>query len=150
MRQRLAQFSVGAAGYSALEVLARGHTHWTMAVLGGICLCALCAIAHSFAHKSIVFQAALGTAFITAAEFATGLVVNRWLGWAVWDYTKEAGNLLGQVVPAVQLLLVLPVLRRVRGTAACAAPSGGQGEHLTVFSTLAKAGAPLGGPPSLY
>ena len=92
MRQRLAQFSVGAAGYSALEVLARGHTHWTMAVLGGICLCALCAIAHSFAHKSIVFQAALGTAFITAAEFATGLVVNRWLGWAVWDYTKVAGR----------------------------------------------------------
>ena len=99
MRQRLAQFSVGAAGYSTLEVLARGHTHWTMAVLGGICLCALCAIAHSFAHKSIVFQAALGTAFITAAEFATGLVVNLWLGWAVWDYTKEAGNLLGQVCP---------------------------------------------------
>lgn len=56
MRQRLAQFSVGAAGYSTLEVLARGHTHWTMAVLGGICLCALCAIAHSFAHKSIVFR----------------------------------------------------------------------------------------------
>ena len=69
MRQKAAQFSVGAAGYSALEIAVRGHTHWTMAVLGGLCLCALCVIARSFSHRSIVFQAALGAAFITAAEF---------------------------------------------------------------------------------
>ena len=37
MRQKAAQFSVGAAGYSALEIAVRGHTHWTMAVLGGLC-----------------------------------------------------------------------------------------------------------------
>ena len=99
MRQKAAQFSVGAAGYSALEIAVRGHTHWTMAVLGGLCLCALCVIARSFSHRSIVFQAALGAAFITAAEFATGVVVNLWRGWTVWDYTKEAGDILGQICP---------------------------------------------------
>lgn len=34
---------------------------------------------------------------ITAAEFATGLVVNLLLGWQVWDYSAEPANLLGQI-----------------------------------------------------
>ena len=34
---------------------------------------------------------------ITAAEFATGLVVNLLLGWQVLDYSAEPANLLGQI-----------------------------------------------------
>ena len=33
-----AVFLTGAAGYSLLEVIWRGYTHWTMSVTGGICL----------------------------------------------------------------------------------------------------------------
>lgn len=99
MKQQAARFSVGATGYCALEILVRGYTHWTMAILGGLCLCALCVIAHAFSRKSILFQAALGAAFITGAEFLTGAVVNLWLGWNVWNYASEAGNLLGQICP---------------------------------------------------
>ena len=115
MRQRLAQFSVGAAGYSALEVLARGHTHWTMAVLGGICLCALCAIAHSFAHKSIVFQAALGTAFITAAGICHRPCGEPLARLGRVGLYKRGGEPSGAGVPAVQLFT---------GSACAAACSG--------------------------
>ena len=148
MRQKAAQFSVGAAGYSALEIAVRGHTHWTMAVLGGLCLCALCVIARSFSHRSIVFQAALGAAFITAAEFATGVVVNLWLGWNVWDYTKEAGDILGQICPLFTFYWFC-LCCGVFGALRLARP-GREGEHLTAFPTLQKRRAPMGGPPSLY
>lgn len=30
-------FSIGAVGYSLLEILWRGNTHWTMTLAGGIC-----------------------------------------------------------------------------------------------------------------
>ena len=33
----LSVFSIGAAGYSLLEILWRGNTHWTMTLAGGIC-----------------------------------------------------------------------------------------------------------------
>ena len=33
----LSVFSIGAAGYSLLEILRRGNTHWTMTLAGGIC-----------------------------------------------------------------------------------------------------------------
>ena len=46
----------GAAGYSTLEILVREHTHWTMAVLSGLCLCALCFVAHIFSQKAFCFR----------------------------------------------------------------------------------------------
>lgn len=99
MKKNTALFAAGAAGYSCLEVLARGYTHWTMALLGGLCLVALGCIAREFAGSPLAAQAALGAGVITAAEFCTGLLVNLVLGWQVWDYSAEAGNFLGQVCP---------------------------------------------------
>ena len=66
---------------------------------------------------NIAVQAALGTAFITAAELAVGLVVNRALGWQVWDYSREFGNVLGQICPLFSFLLVPAVPARVRPAA---------------------------------
>ena len=42
-------------------------------------------------------QAMLGAAIISTSEMLVGLVVNRWLGLGVWDYSGVRGNLLGQV-----------------------------------------------------
>ena len=39
-----------------------------------------------------------GTA-IVAAELAAGLVLNIWLGMAIWDYSALPGNLWGQICP---------------------------------------------------
>ena len=41
LREYLGLFLLGAAGYSLLEVLWRGYTHWTMGVTGGLFLAIL-------------------------------------------------------------------------------------------------------------
>lgn len=88
-----------------------------MALLGGVCVLALVWIAQRYPAMNIAVQAALGTAFITAAEFIAGLVVNLALGWQVWDYSREFGNVLGQICPLFSFywfLLCLPVFGLLR------------------------------------
>ena len=58
-------------------------------------------------------RALLGAGLITGVEFLSGCVLNLWLRWAVWDYSRLPGNLLGQVCPLfcfLWFLLSLPVL----------------------------------------
>lgn len=53
-----------------------------------------------------------GTA-IVAAELAAGLVLNIWLGMAIWDYSALRGNLWGQICPqfwVLWCLLSLPMI----------------------------------------
>ena len=117
MKEKSAIFATGAAGYSCIELLARGHTHWTMAVLGGVCLLCLLGIARQFASLPILVQAGLGACVITVLEFATGLIVNLALGWNVWNYGHEFGNVLGQICPLFSFLwflLCIPVFGGIR------------------------------------
>lgn len=117
MKEKSAAFAVGAVGYPCIELAARGRTHWSMALLGGICVLALVWIARRFPTMPLVGQAALGAGFITAAEFAVGVLVNLWLGWRVWDYSREFANVLGQVCPLFSFfwfLLCLPVLTALK------------------------------------
>lgn len=97
MKKQAMIFSTGAAGYSLIEILARGYTHWTMTILGGLCLLGLYSLAVHWSERNLFVQAAAGMWLITAAEFATGLVVNLLLDWQVWDYSAEPANLLGQI-----------------------------------------------------
>lgn len=117
MKKRVAAFTVGAVGYPCIEIAARGHSHWTMALLGGVCVAALLAIAQQCPQLPLALQAALGAAFITISELATGVVVNLLLGWAVWDYSREFANLWGQICPLFSFfwfLLCLPVFGALR------------------------------------
>ena len=61
MKEKATAFAVGATGYPCIEILARGHTHWSMALLGGICVLALVWIARRYPGMNIAVQAALGT-----------------------------------------------------------------------------------------
>ena len=113
-------YLLGGFGYGGVELLWRGHTHWTMLLLGGVCFLAIYAI--TVRQPGPLWKRCLlcaGT--VTALEFCTGCLVNLWLGWGVWDYGGVPGNLLGQVCPlyaALWYLLSLPcaglarVLRR--------------------------------------
>lgn len=92
-------FPVGCIGYSLIEIWMRGYTHWTMTLLGGICLLSIAFVFEEFAQSPLILQAAMGTIVVTAAEFCTGLVINLLLGWSIWDYTGEPGNFLGQICP---------------------------------------------------
>ena len=37
------------------------------------------------------------TAFVVSAEFITGIIVNKVMGWNVWDYTDQPFHLMGQI-----------------------------------------------------
>ena len=104
----------GGVLYGVLEVLWRGHTHWTMMALAAL-LCVPLDVANEHMPWSLplTVQAALGGLAITAGELAAGLILNVWLGLGVWDYTGQWGNLWGQVCPlytALWCLLAGPVI----------------------------------------
>lgn len=92
-----ALFCIGAAGYCLLEILWRGHTHWSMGLTGGACLVGLYVLHGRLRHLPLALQALAGAALITAAEFCVGCVVNLLLGWNVWDYSGWRVQLLGQI-----------------------------------------------------
>ena len=106
-------FCLGAAGYGGLECLYRGRTHWTMLCAGGLCLLALQALNRRLAGRPLALRCLAGAGFITGFELAVGLLCNRLLGWRVWDYSAQWGNLWGQVCPrfsAYWYLLCLALL----------------------------------------
>ena len=52
----------------------------------------------------LVFRCIKGAIMITCIEFLVGILVNRVMGWNVWDYSRSPGNLLGQICPMYLLL----------------------------------------------
>lgn len=93
-------FVIGAAIYAGIEVLWRGYTHWTMAVLGGALFLLLGGINEVLPWEMpLIMQGCIGAVLVTAAELAVGLILNVWLGMDIWDYSDMPGNILGQVCP---------------------------------------------------
>lgn len=90
---------IGGLTYMGIEILWRGHTHWTMGVLGGVCFALIGLLDEWQDHPPMLLQMVQGAAIVTALELLVGLIVNRWLGWGVWDYSDMPGNLWGQVCP---------------------------------------------------
>lgn len=119
MRERAITFCTGALGYGAVELAWRGSTHWTMLLAGGLALLLIEGISDGL-RLPLALQAATAAAAITLLELAAGLVCNRLLGWQVWDYSRQWGNLWGQVCPLYSLFwfaLCLPwvwMFRRTR------------------------------------
>ena len=96
---------IGGIIYGAIEVACRGHTHWTMVILGGVCFVAVGLINEIIPWEMpLAVQMLCGSLIITALEFACGCIVNVWLGWQVWDYSNQWGNLLGQICPLYSVI----------------------------------------------
>lgn len=101
-------FCIGSGIYVLIELLARGRSHWTMALLGGICFLLIGAVnEHVSWDLGVIWQMLIGGGIITALELGTGLIVNVGLGWAVWDYSNMPLNLWGQICLPYSLLWVL-------------------------------------------
>lgn len=91
-------WALGGSVYYFFELFFRGFSHWTMFVLGGICLI-------FFAQQGIWTQweeplwkqVLWSVIFVTACEFITGIIVNKILGWHVWDYTDQPFQIMGQI-----------------------------------------------------
>lgn len=98
----LAVYILGAGLYGMLEVLWRGHTHWTMLLCGGLCFLVMYLI--SACALPLWAKCLLCAATITAVEFCTGCLVNLRLGWAIWDYSGRPLNILGQICPLFSLI----------------------------------------------
>lgn len=90
---------VGGAAYYGIEVLARGFSHWTMFLVGGICFILIGIINEVTPKMPLIQQMLLSAAIITAVEFISGCVLNLWLGLDIWDYSENFGNILGQICP---------------------------------------------------
>lgn len=96
---------IGGIIYGALELLFRGHTHWTMIILGGVCFVTVGLINELISWEMpLAVQMLVGSIIITALEFCCGCIVNLWLGWDVWNYSKLWGNFLGQICPLYSVI----------------------------------------------
>lgn len=100
MRKHLILFAIGAAAYVLVEMLWRGYTHWTMAVLGGLCFVLIGGINNWIPWEMpLPLQAVIGAGIVTMAELVAGLVLNVFLGLGIWDYSNLPGNFLGIICP---------------------------------------------------
>lgn len=97
-------FLTGAVGYSLLEILWRGYTHPSMALVGGLCLLLIVFINNRFKQKSRIFRSALCTLVISAVEFLSGILLNIILHLDVWDYSNRLFNIMGQICPLYCML----------------------------------------------
>lgn len=94
----LVLWCIGGLLYILCELIFRGHTHWTMFIVGGICFVSIGAINELLPWEMPIWQqAVIGAAIVTSIEFISGCIINIWLEWAVWDYSDMPFNVLGQV-----------------------------------------------------
>lgn len=90
---------VGGLAYYCIEILARRFSHWTMFLVGGTCFILIGIINEITPKMPLIRQMLLSAIIITLIEFVSGCILNLWLGWNVWDYSDEFGNILGQICP---------------------------------------------------
>jgi uncharacterized membrane protein len=91
--------------YGLLEVLFRGYTHWTMALLGGGLFILIGGLDNWMPWEIPLWvQGLMGGLMVTLAELLAGLLLNVYLGLNIWDYSSQPGNLLGQICPLFSLL----------------------------------------------
>lgn len=104
---------VGSLGYTWIELIWRGHTHWTMAVAGGVCL-SIVYFMNNQIKAPLFVKCIFSCITITEVEFIIGCIVNIFLKWSVWDYSNIPFNFLGQICLLYSffwLLLSVPMIK---------------------------------------
>lgn len=119
LRRDAVLFGIGGYGYGLIELLWRGHTHWSMAIAGGLSLVMMAHVESRYRTHSLLYKAVLCAAGVTGIEFVFGLVFNRWLKMRVWDYSDMPMNIMGQICLLYTVLwgvlccAVIPLVRRI-------------------------------------
>lgn len=89
---------LGGSIYYGIEMMWRGRSHPAMILVGGLCFVCIGLINEIFPWTmSIWKQMLIGDAIVLFIEFISGCILNLWLGLAIWDYSNEPFNLLGQI-----------------------------------------------------
>ncbi len=109
LSQYLFLWTLGGSIYYTLEMIFRGFSHWSMFGLGGICFLFMYLQGKVTEWKdSIGIQVLRSTIFVICGEFITGIIVNKWLHWEVWDYSDQPLQLFGQICfPFAMLFSIL-------------------------------------------
>ena len=96
--QYLFLWTLGGVLYYSFEIMFRGFSHWSMFVLGGLCFLFFYVQGRETKWLDPMWiQVIRCTIFVVACEFITGVIVNKWMGWAVWDYSDQPYQLFGQI-----------------------------------------------------
>lgn len=74
-------FLIGGALYYCIEILWRGYSHWTMAVVGGICFVVIGGLNNYIPWEMPMWeQGGIGALFVTAMELVVGIPLNLMMG----------------------------------------------------------------------
>lgn len=105
-------FIIGGLSYCGIEIVWRGHTHWTMGVLGGLCFVIIGGLNNYIPWGMKLWkQAVIGSLIVTSCELIAGIILNLFLGLHIWDYSNIPFNLLGQIcLPFTILWFFLSVI----------------------------------------
>ena len=89
---------IGGIIYYGVELLWRGHSHWTMMIVGGLSFI-FCGIINEILSWNTPFwiQCIIGSICITTIEFISGCIINLECGLGVWDYSNLPLNIMGQI-----------------------------------------------------
>lgn len=99
--------------YMVLEGLWRGWTNISMLVVGGLCGFLIGELHKQSAfHRKIWEQCFIGMIIILALEFISGMLLNVYFKFGIWDYSNIWGNLYGQIcIPyAILWFLLVPLI----------------------------------------
>ena len=89
---------LGGSIYYLFEIIFRGFSHWSMFILGGLCLVFFYYQGWlTFWKESLLRQTIRCVIFVTSMEFITGIIVNKYWGMDVWDYSEMPFQLFGQI-----------------------------------------------------
>ena len=101
-------FWMGGIIYQIIEMLWSGHSHWTMFILGGLCVVIINMMYTGFLNRfGIVLSCIAGGLIITSLEYIVGYIVNIKLKWNVWDYSDIRFNVKGQICPVFSIFWIL-------------------------------------------
>lgn len=91
-------WGLGGSLYYSFELIFRGFSHFSMFVLGGLCLLFIYIQGKMVEWEDPLWRQILRcTIFVVAMEFITGMIVNKWLHLGVWDYSRLKFQLFGQI-----------------------------------------------------
>ena len=94
----LCLIGIGGSLYYVFEQLFRGFSHWSMFLLGGICVLFIYLQGSKIGWDEPLWKQILRCdIFVVSMEFMTGIVVNCMWHMNVWDYTDMPFQILGQI-----------------------------------------------------
>ena len=80
-------FLIGGFAYCGLEMLWRGHTHWTMGVLGGFCFVIIGGLNNYLPWEMKIWkQSIVGALVVTNCEFVAGIVFSDYTSGITQQY----------------------------------------------------------------